>query len=134
MVDKAEYHWKDVVVTLIGIGIIFTLGGYFGYRIQEVQNVKLVSDLQAQVITAETTSEKSDTTQLITHDIPEVSWLPPGGGTSCPDTHPVKGKFTSTGNIAYTTTNKTYKRITAHICFASIDYATNVAGFFAKQD
>jgi hypothetical protein len=126
-------RFKELGLTIVGLVLVFCLGGYFGYRVQEINNVDEVTTLQAQVIDAQTTTQVADQPVEVL-EVNEVFWLPPGGQSSCPENHPVKGKFTSTGNVAYSPTNKSYNRVRAHLCLQSIEFATQQAGFFQKQD
>lgn len=131
---ETKHSWKDILLTIFGFGIVFIVGGYFGYRVQEVKNLDTVTDLQAQIVTAELKANEKPAPNITSLEVPEIHWADQGGESDCPSTHKYKGKITSTGNVVYSPENKTYRRIRANVCFVSLEYATKEAGFFEKKN
>jgi hypothetical protein len=132
--EDQTINWKDITLSLGALIIVFVLGGYFGYRIQEVHNFSRVTELQSEVIIAQSGRGVDESIEVVPIEVPGIHWLKPGGESICPETHPIKAKFTSTGNVAYTQDNKSYNRVTAHICLVNATYAVEEAGFFIKQN
>jgi hypothetical protein len=132
--EDQSTHWKDIIFSVGALVVVFVLGGYFGYRIQESQNFSRVAQLQSEVIIAQSQESDNSSEEIIPIEVPEVYWLSQGGESQCPQSHPIKAKFTSTGNVAYTPENKSYKRVRAHICLINAEFATDSAGFFIKQN
>jgi hypothetical protein len=115
---------------LITFGIIILgIGFYFGYKVSNNSKNQDLITLQAQQIE----KEVKQPVEYITKEVPEVYFVAGGGEPNCPESHPIKGKFSSTGNIFYTEDHKSYKRVIAEICFNNLDYAKNIAKFNQKM-
>ena len=111
--------------------LIFITGFYFG-RKQVLANQDLS---YSQILDSEALQNTSDLTQktnIITKEVEGVHWIKAGNEPYCPEDYPIKGKFDKNVNVFYTQDNKYYKRVVAHVCFATEDFASNKAGFIKK--
>lgn len=65
-------------------------------------------------------------------EVPGVYWIKPNQEPICPETHPIKGTFTTTQGYFYLPDHKNYKLVKADICFVNEEFARDVAGFIRK--
>lgn len=105
-----------------------TAGFYFGYRVRDNQATS------PEVVAAggifETNLESRSSIPILPTE--GVSWIKSGQNPVCPSTHPIKGTFQSDGGTFYTKDNKTYDRVKPDICFATLEFARDQAGFVQK--
>ena len=76
--------------------------------------------------------EQESTIQVEAQEVPGVHWIGVGNSPECPETHPIKGKLGSDAPVFYTKDNDWYDRIKPQLCFATEEYARDVAGFVKK--
>lgn len=115
---------------LITFGIIILgIGFYFGYKVSDNARTQDFISLQSKKVE----QESKEQTQYIAKEVPEVYFVAGGGEPECPESHPIKGKLSSTGNIFYAKDHKTYKRVIAEICFNNPEFAKNTAKFTQKM-
>lgn len=130
------FYYFLFIVIFIGVGF------YFGYKNAEATftDSDFIAEYQeslAQDSSKNTSSKDSDDSLEVI--IPEdkelesnVVWMQINEEPICPPTHPIKGKFDNAANVYYTKENNFYNRVIPHICFASEEYAREVAGFIKK--
>ena len=118
--------WARFSGLLVLCVILAGIGFYFGYKTREAQAVDLVD---SGVSTAAKEIEKKEIKAL---EVEGVFWILPNKDPLCPETHPVKGTFSSNSGNFYTKDNKTYERVKPDICFATEDFARDKAGFIKK--
>jgi hypothetical protein len=114
---------NDWLLTLglivLGSGL-FGGGFWLGYKAQK--------PAEASVQGAKTIVEK----KVDALAVPGVSWIKAGETPSCPESHPIKGKFDSYTGYFYAPDHKGYDKIKPVICFATEEYASKTAGFLKK--
>lgn len=110
------------------LSLVLGLGFFFGTKFEA----------QKQTQTSYSTSKnllKTDSSISTKVEIKEeagVFWIKAGQSPSCPQSHPVKGTFDTNNGYFYGIDSKMYARVKPDICFASEDFAQNIAGFIKK--
>ena len=114
----------SIVTTL---GLIFSLGGYFGYRYSQSSNPSLnkntLSDLEA---------KQSETVKIVAKEVIGIQFIKANQDRKCDENHIVKGTYNSDNGNYYVKSNKNYDRIKPDICFATEEFARDTAGFLKK--
>ena len=122
-------------VTYLGIGFLCiisaSIGGIFGYRIHQNTTQDIVatpSEIQTAVQTAE-----QKKLEIQAQVVSAVFWILPGNQPVCPESHAIKGAFQTSGvSYYYTSDSKQYTRVQPDICFATEEFARDIAGFVKK--
>ncbi len=107
---------------------IFGLGFWFGTKYIQTQE----NESKIIVETTTTSSSINNIKDIKTTENPEIFWIKVGQQPVCPETHPIKGKFSTDSGIYYLTENKNYDRVKPHICFKTEEFTRDVAGFVKK--
>ncbi len=123
--NKNKIISYGISITLIIF--VFGIGFYFGHKtgINQVLATVVKQDIDNPKPTT-----KADNLKIIPTQ--GVYWVKANQEPKCPDTHPIKGKFTTGGNKFYDSTYKTYDKIKPDVCFVSVEFAKNESGFTQK--
>jgi hypothetical protein len=116
-------------LVMFALGVIFFGSGFYFGNKTGVANT-LNSNVQSNIDKQKSTLVTPPNLEIIKSE--GISWIKANQEPKCPETHPIKGKFTAGGNKFYDTNYKGFDKIKPDICFVSVDFAKNTAGFVQK--
>lgn len=114
---------QKTILLVLSHTILLGCGFYYGSRIK-ISDKSVSSTYQSVNTIAEPNIE--------TLPVPGVHWFTQIGDSTCPATHPIKGKFKDMVNVYYLPDNKQYNRVKAELCFASKEFAEE-SGFHNRD-
>lgn len=140
MLDKKSNPTINYLYYFLFIVIFIGVGFYFGYKNAEATftNPDFIAEYQSTLSSSDSkkSSSSSNSLEIVIPEDKElesnVVWIQINEEPICPPTHPIKGKFNNSANVYYTKENNFYNRVIPHICFASEEYAREVAGFIKR--
>lgn len=117
----SNIDFKQIFTTIVIILVTFFAGFWTGKRIYENKNKNTLNFTQT----------SSSSQNVIAKEVDGVFWIKAGEEAMCPETHPIKGKFSEGVGFFYTSENKSYARVKPEFCLVSEEYAKN-SGFLKK--
>jgi hypothetical protein len=127
MFDNLKIQNINKYINFFTIIILFAItiacGFLFGYKYREGQISKEIPIIHI---------DKPKDTSIEAKIVDGVQFIKANNPKVCDSVHPIKGTFNNDGGNFYNQSNKQYDRIKPDICFASEDFALNVAGFIKK--
>lgn len=119
--------WNGLALTALAI-VFLTVGFFFGYRLRDSQ--ASADKLNTSLYSKQSDSASSQSVSVI--PVEGVSFIKVNQPPECPTSHSVKGVFDANLGYYYTQSNKSYDRVNPDICFASEEFARDIAGFVKK--